>query len=271
MNVGSPNRPVRLLQVTDPHLFGDEARTIYGVQTALSLRKVLAEAFAPGTPRPDAILCTGDIADDHTAAAYANFRRALAPYGLPVFCLPGNHDEPGLMTGLVNDEGFQYGGTAELGAWSAVFIDTHVHGRPEGRVGVAELARLEAGLQSFGERPALVCLHHPPLPVGSAWLDGVGLRNGEEVLAVIERHPCVRVVLGGHVHQEFEQRHRHAVVLATPSTCAQFTPQTERCVMDLKPPGYRWLTLLPDGRIETQVRWLQDWVVAGRPPDDRFD
>ncbi len=134
----------------------------------------------------------------------------------------------------------------------------------------AELARLEAALASFGERPVLVCLHHPPLPVGSAWLDGVGLRNASEFLAVIERHPTVRVVLGGHVHQSFEQVHRGVLVLATPSTCAQFTPLTERCVMDLKPPGYRWLTLLPDGTVQTEVRWLQDWAVTDRPPDDRF-
>jgi 3',5'-cyclic-AMP phosphodiesterase len=262
--------PVRLLQVTDPHLFGDESQTIYGVTTAVSFRKVLAQALAPGTPRPDAILVTGDIADDHTAAAYANFRRALQPYGLPVYCLPGNHDEPGLMTGLFNGDGFQYGGTAEFGAWSVVFIDTHVHGRPEGRVVPAELARLEAALASSGERPVLVCLHHPPLPVGSAWLDGVGLRNASEFLAVIERHPAVRVVLGGHVHQSFEQLRNGVLMLTTPSTCAQFTPHTERCVMDLKPPGYRWLTLLPDATVQTEVRWLQDWVVTDRPPDDRF-
>ena len=131
--IGRADAPVRLLQVTDPHLFADESQTLYGVQTAVSLRKVLEEAFAAGTPRPDAILATGDIADDHTAAAYANFRRQVEPYGLPLFCLPGNHDEPSLMTHLVNERGFQYGGTAELGAWGAVFIDTHVPGRPEGR------------------------------------------------------------------------------------------------------------------------------------------
>ena len=71
--IGSPGTSVRLLQVTDPHLFGDEARKIYGVTTAVLLRKVLAEAFAPGTPRPAAILVTGDIADDHSAAAYNKF------------------------------------------------------------------------------------------------------------------------------------------------------------------------------------------------------
>jgi Icc protein len=268
--IGSPSTSVRLLQVTDPHLFGDEARKIYGVTTAVSLRKVLAEAFAPGTPRPAAILVTGDIADDHSAAAYDNFRRALRPYGLPVFCLPGNHDEPGLMVDLVDGDGFQYGGTAEFGAWGAVFIDTHVHGRPEGRVEQTELSRLESALHAFGDRPILVCLHHPPLPVGSTWLDGVGLRNASELLAVIERYPTVRAVLGGHVHQAFERRHGHALVLATPSTCAQFTPLTAHCVMDLRPPGYRWLELLPDGQLRTEVSWLQDWDVTDRPPDDRF-
>ena len=96
------------------------------------------------------------------------------------------------------------------------------------------------------------------------------LRNASELLAVMERYPAVRVVLGGHVHQAFERRHGHVLVLATPSTCAQFTPLTEHCVMDLRPPGYRWLELLPDGQVRTEVRWLQDWEVAERPPDDRF-
>jgi Icc protein len=259
-----------LLQVTDPHLFGDESRTIYGVKTAESLSKVLAEAFAPGTPRPAAILVTGDIADDHSAAAYDNFRRALRPYDLPVFCLPGNHDEPGLMTdlmpGLVDGDGFQYGGTAEFGAWGAVFIDTHVHGRPEGRVEPKELSRLESALQALGDRPILVCLHHPPLPVGSAWLDGVGLRNAGEFLAVIERYPAVRAVLGGHVHQAFETVRRGVRFLATPSTCAQFTPGTERCVMDRRPPGYRWIELHADGSFDTEVGWLD--ALVGEPRDE---
>lgn len=269
--VAADAEPTRLLQVTDPHLFADESRTLYGVQTAESFRRVLQAAFAPGTPRPHAILATGDIADDHTAGAYGNFRRQLEPYGLPVYCLPGNHDEPPLMTDLVDRRGFQFGGTAEFGTWGAVFLDTHVQGRPEGRISSVELDRLQAALVSFAPRPVLVCLHHPPLPVGSAWLDGVGLRNAPDLLAVLDAFDHVRVVLGGHVHQEFEQWRDGKLYLATPSTCAQFTPRTQRCVMDLKPPGYRWLELHPDGSCRTEVRWLEDWVLDERPPDDRFD
>ena len=40
--------PVRLLHVTDPHLFADESQTIYGVKTAVSFRKVLARPLRPG-------------------------------------------------------------------------------------------------------------------------------------------------------------------------------------------------------------------------------
>ena len=60
---------VQLLQVTDPHLFGDPATELYGVNTAESLRLTLAAALADG-PAPDAVLVTGDIGDDMSATAY---------------------------------------------------------------------------------------------------------------------------------------------------------------------------------------------------------
>lgn len=262
-------RPVRLLQVTDPHLFGDPEREIYDVRTAESLRRVLAEALGGGAAPPEAILVTGDIGDDESEQAYLNFRAMLQGLAVPVLCLPGNHDAPTLMAQLLEHGGFQYCGRADLGAWGVVMLDTHLPGDPAGYLAAAELARLEADLQAFADRHVLVCLHHPPVPIGSAWLDGLGLRNHREFLAVIERHPRVRAVLAGHVHQAFDQQRGRVRFLTTPSTCAQFTPQTANCVMDMRPPGYRWLTLLPDGGIETEVMWLRDWELRARPSDSR--
>jgi Icc protein len=256
---------VQLLQVTDPHLFGDPATALYGVNTAESLRLTLAAALAD-EPAPDAVLVTGDIGDDMSAAAYANFRQALARCGAPVYCLPGNHDDPGLMTQLLDGDGFQYCGSARLGAWGLVLLDTHVPERPHGRLADRELERLDATLHALREVPVLVCLHHPPVPVGSAWLDGVGLLNGAAFFAVVDRHVNVRCVLAGHVHQAFDARRGPLRLLASPSTCAQFMPGTERCVMDQRPPGYRWLSLHADGSVSTRVGWLQDMV--GSPRDE---
>jgi Icc protein len=258
---------VQLLQVTDPHLFGGPATELYGVNTAESLRLTLAAALADG-PVPDAVLVSGDIGDDMSAAAYANFRSTLARCGAPVLCLPGNHDDPALMAQLLDGDGFQYCGSARLGPWKVVLLDTHVPGRPDGRLSDRELERLDTELRGLHDLPVLVCLHHPPVPVGSAWLDAVGLRNCDAFFDVVDRHANVRCVLAGHVHQEFDARRGPVRLLASPSTCAQFLPRTERCVMDQRPPGYRWLSLHPDGSVATRVGWLPNLVGAPREEND---
>jgi Icc protein len=164
---------------------------------------------------------------------------------------------------MLDDRGFQYCGRARLGAWGVVLLDTHIDGDASGRVAPQELARLDTDLRACADAPVLVCLHHLPVPVGSAWLDAVGLQNGPELLAVIDRHPQVRAVLAGHVHQEFDAQRGAVRLLATPSTCAQFAPRTPGCVMDRRPPGYRWLSLFEDGTLETQVEWLP--ALVGEP------
>jgi Icc protein len=262
------SRPVRLLHLTDPHLLGDESLEIYDVNTASSLRRVLLEARS-NSGAPDAILVTGDIADDRSARAYDHFRNQLRGQGAPVLCLPGNHDTPSLMSAMLNTDGFQYCGRSAFGPWAVIMLDSHVPADPSGRIGAPELERLEVDLRAFSDRHVLVCLHHPPVPVGSAWLDALGLSNSPQLLAVLDRHPQVRAVLAGHVHQASDIERGPVRFLTTPSTCAQFTPRTENCVMDLRPPGYRWLNLLADGSIQTEVRWLQDWTVTARPTDSR--
>jgi Icc protein len=246
---------IRLLHLTDPHLFGDETRTLYGVRTAESLQLVLDAALRGGPP-PSAVIVTGDIGDDLSAAAYANFRRALSRCGAPVYCVPGNHDDPKLMASLLDDDGFQFGDCARLGEWGLVMLDTSLPGEAGGRLSEAELERFEAQLGALGKVPVVVGMHHPPIPVGSAWLDEVGLQDRHRFLDVVDRHPQVCVVLCGHVHQELDTLRGNVRLLATPSTCAQFTPRTPRCVMDPRPPGYRWLSLGDDGTIVTGVGWV---------------
>jgi Icc protein len=262
------DRPVRVLQVTDPHLFADAATEIYGIRTAESFAAVVAQAAAAG-PRLDAVLVTGDIGDDLSEPAYGRFRDTLAPLGVPVYCLPGNHDEPSTMARLFAGTGFQFGGSAMLGSWRLVLLDSHVPGEPFGRLGAEALARLERELASARDRPTLVAVHHPPMPVGSDWIDALGLQDGPALLELLARHPAARAVTSGHVHQAFEGRYAQLRLFTTPSTCAQFTPGTEQCVMDTRPPGWRRLELWPDGRIDTRVHWLEGWQPAARPVDSR--
>jgi Icc protein len=94
--------------------------------------------------------------------------------------------------------------------------------------------------------------------MGSRWLDTMAVDNAGEFLAVIDRHPQVRGILWGHVHQTFDRQRNGVRLMATPSTCIQFLPGSDDFALDTAAPGYRWLSLHPDGRIETGVERLEE-------------
>ena len=102
-------------------------------------------------------------------------------------------------------------------------------------------------------------MHHQPLNMGSAWLDGVGLRDSQEFLSVLDASTNVRGVLWGHVHQASDRARGDVRFLSAPSTCSQFLPSSDFFAIDNRPPGMRWLTLHPNGRMDTEVVWLENF------------
>ncbi len=247
-------RATRLVQLTDTHLFGDATARLRGVCTAESLRRVLRHAAA-SISAADAILATGDLVQDD-ATGYAQLRAQLAPLGKPALCLPGNHDALGHWTTALAGAPFHTGQWHDFGAWRIVMLDSAVAGSDAGHLGPAQFDVLDSALRGSVERPTLVCVHHQPVPVGSRWLDAIGIDNGAELLAVLRQHPQARGVLWGHVHQAFDAEQDGLRLMATPSTCFQFAPRVDEFAGDDRPPGYRVLELHADGRIDTEVRWV---------------
>ena len=245
----------RLLHVTDTHLFADADARLRGVDTRATLAQVLASAMAEPR-RPDAVLATGDLSQDETAASYARFREMLAPLDVPVWCVPGNHDAPGAMDGALASAPFHVGGSFVAGRWSVILLSSFTAGDHGGRVGAEQLAWLGAMLRDHRDRHVLLAVHHHALPLGSRWLDELGLRDADRLLAVVDGAPQVRAVVAGHVHQASDLTRGGVRFLTTPSTCFQFLPQSDAFAMDVRPPGYRWLDLMADGSIDTDVGWI---------------
>jgi len=245
---------VRLTHFTDPHLYGSETESLRGVPTLPALIAALARAQSHDWP-PDAVLVTGDIVQDDPGG-YAHFRRLFGALDVPVLCIPGNHDEPEALRRELSGEPFVVGGHCDLGRWRVVLLDSCLPGSASGRLSDASLAGLEAALAGAGKRHCLVCLHHHPVPMSSRWLDRVGLTNAPEFFEVIDRHPNVRAIAWGHVHQAWEGLRKGVRMLATPSTCAQFLPKSDDFALDLRPPAYRTLELHADGSLLTEVVWL---------------
>lgn len=195
---------------------------------------------------------------DDSREAYVHFCRLLSQLRLPVYCLPGNHDVRQLMRDVLLQHDFAYCETIERGPWCIACIDSCEAGAAAGRVSSAELERLAASLHASPANHVLVALHHPPVPVGTPWLDEVGLLNGDEFLAALTADERVRVALFGHVHQPFDARLDALRIVGTPSTCRQFEAGSDTFAVDDRPPAYRRLTLHPDGRVATAVVWLGD-------------
>lgn len=254
---------LQLVQLTDPHLFTDPTRALRGVPTLPALRATLAAA-AVQIAGCDAILATGDLVQDDPGG-YAHFREVMAPLGKPVLCIPGNHDLVPQMRAALSGPPFLLDGPVDLGDWRILLLDSTVPGEVGGRLAQAELARLDAQLAGAPDRPALVTLHHHPVPMGSRWLDPLGLANAAEFFAVLDRHPQVRGIVYGHVHQRHEVQRRDVRILATPSTCSQFLPEAADFAVDDQPPAWRRLVLHADGRIESSVHWLDVAALAAQP------
>jgi len=257
---------LRLLQITDTHLEGDAHAQQRGIQTLAALRAVLAEALQQPA---DALLLTGDVTNDDPAG-YRWIREELGRCGRAVLCIPGNHDDPAAMRRALPSEPFHHCGHhdfghgdfghGDFGGWRIVMLDSCLFGHTEGVLAATELLRLDRTLAEAPTRHALLVLHHPPVAMGSRWLDDLGLVNSDDFFEIVDRHANVRGILWGHAHQEFssvrENAHGKIPLLACPSTCIQFLPGAADFALDTRPPGFRKLALQDDGRIDSEVVWV---------------
>jgi Icc protein len=251
---GQGTASLRIAQITDTHLYADPDGRLLGLNTRHCLRQVVALA---GRRAPQLVVATGDLTHDASSDAYRAVRECFAPLLAPVYCLPGNHDESAaLRVGMNDGVAFFTMSCLRVAGWQMIFLDSSVSGSEGGHLTDSELDRLDGTLTRARDNPALIWLHHQPLSIGSRWLDSMAVDNGEAFFQVIDRHPQVRAVVWGHVHQQFEQRRGDVALFATPSTCIQFLPESEEFAVERIPPGYRWVDLYDDGSFMTGVERL---------------
>jgi len=244
-------RPLRLIQITDSHLFAHAEGRLLGLNTRRSFQSVLALALEDETPA-DGLVMTGDLVQDETGEGYAYLARVLEDTGIPCFCIPGNHDRRDLMEEWLGPAAMGPIADNRIDGWNLIFLDSTLPGEDGGRLTRRQMHHLETLLER-DPGPCLVFLHQHPVPIGSAWMDTMGVANGAQLLAVCDRHPHLKAVICGHIHQEFSRDHGHYQILGTPSTCFQFRPGSPDFALDDQTPGYRELRLHADGRLATRV------------------
>lgn len=247
-----PEGTLQVMQITDTHLYQDHAKTLLGVNTFESFNNIIDLIKAADWPL-DLILATGDLVHDASPQGYSALSDLLNNFSVPVYCLPGNHDVPDVMKQHLAKDKVTTPNWVDQKNWRFILLDSVIADGEGGHLAAEQLDILDQALQ---ETPAnvMICLHHQPVPVGSRWLDTMQVNNAEQLWQRIEAHSeVVKCVLWGHVHQDFEGFKDSIKLIATPSTCMQFTPKKDDFEVDQQAPGLRLLALLPDGQIETAV------------------
>ena len=245
---------IRLVQLTDMHISADENELFGGVNTTGTLLDVIADVKRQEDL--DLVLLTGDLANTPSVETYEKLAALLQQVNAPVHCLPGNHDDPQLMQRCLNTGNVSTANFLSCGAWSIILLNTFMAGDHGGYLSTAELSCLETALARSYDKHILICLHHPPVNIHSAWLDAMALKNSEALFQALDRHDNVRGIIWGHIHQEFSTTRNGVLLFGSPSTCVQFLQQSDEVGIDTKPPAYRSLTLTENGAIQTRIHWL---------------
>jgi 3',5'-cyclic AMP phosphodiesterase CpdA len=255
-----------IAQISDTHISLPGAEVEARFATAAHLAQAVDCLNSLPTP-PDLAILTGDCVEGGTEAEYERFREIVRPLAMPLYVVPGNHDNRELMLRLFGPQGehplagyVQY--AVEAGPVRLLALDTHWPGEPGGRLAPEQLAWLEARLAEAPDRPAIIFQHHPPFATGNAALDGMGLLDAEALGAVVARYPNVARILAGHIHCPMQRVVGGALALTCPATAQQAyldAGQPERLSVVLEPPACLVHAWVDGAGVVTHTRYIGDY------------
>src|SRR5437870_6591574 len=185
-----------LCQISDLHVMAERALAYGVVDTAACLERCVRRIVALD-PLPDAVIATGDLVDTPDARSYGTLREILARLPLPVYVLPGNHDERRALCAAFPDhrylprEGEFVHYAIDEYPVRLVALDTVIPGQPEGTLCARRLQWLERCLAE-SDAPTVIALHHPPFFTGIGHMDRMGLDSSAGLADIVRRFPQVQ-------------------------------------------------------------------------------
>jgi Icc protein len=194
-----------LLHLSDPHLLGGPDPLYGAVDSEARLIQLFEEVRASGA-RPEAVIFTGDLADQGEPEAYAKLRAIAEPackaMGAQVIWAMGNHDDranfrKGLLDQVGDDSPVDH--SYDLNGLRVIVLDTSVPGFHHGEISDDQLEWLKSELDTPAPDGTILALHHPPVPSVLDLAVLVELR-GQPALATVLRRSDVRTILAGHLH-----------------------------------------------------------------------
>jgi 3',5'-cyclic-AMP phosphodiesterase len=246
-----------LVQLSDLHI-REKGKLAYGrIETAPYLKRAI-DSVLQLPQQPHAVVITGDLTDFGRAAEYDHLRELLAPLPMPVYLMPGNHDDRDQIRRSFADHtylghsGFVQFSVA-VGGLQLIALDTVNTGASAGFLCAERLAWLATELALHTNKAVVVAMHHPPFQTLIGHMDDIGLLEGaQELEALIAQYPNVERVICGHLHRAIQVRFGGTMAATVPSpahqVCLDLAPNAES-MWTLEPPGFALHALPATGRL----------------------
>ncbi|MCZ4519885.1 metallophosphoesterase [Rhodococcus ruber] len=197
-----------LVQLSDTHLRAAGEMVHGSVDTFANLTCALDMLVTSGQ-RIDAMIFSGDVADDGDPAAYRRLRGAVDPVaeslGAATIYAMGNHDERAafgrelLDDTRASDPDRTFDSVQVVDGVRIVVLDSSTPGRHDGRIEPHQLRWLAEALAVPSLRGTILVLHHPPISSPVVTVDCLRLQNPADLESAIAGSD-VRMIVCGHAH-----------------------------------------------------------------------
>ncbi len=239
-----------IAQLSDSHIC-PPGRLFADVVDTTAMLEAAVDAVLGLRPLPDAVLFSGDLTNDGEAEAYAVLRPTLARLPMPVYAIPGNHDDREAMLALDGVVELGAGScfrqfTAELGGLTLLALDSLSPGRAAGEICAERVDWLADALARSGQQPVLLMVHHPPAETGIGFMDRIGLVASAEFEALIRANSGrIQRIVCGHIHRPIFYRWLGVPVSVAPGIAHQVILGLDGSdpAFSMEPPGFhlhRW-------------------------------
>ncbi|KQS90383.1 MULTISPECIES: phosphodiesterase [unclassified Rhizobium] len=159
----------------------------------------------------DRVIFMGDLTHRADRASYERLKGLLDRFVPPIAITIGNHDRRDVFletfkTCPTDENGFVQQ-AIDFPDCRVLLLDTLFappYSYPNSHAGLlcdARLGWLDEQLESAGEKPVMLFMHHPPHATGFTGMDMIRLVNEVEFYDLVKRYGNVLHIFAGHVHR----------------------------------------------------------------------
>ena len=129
---------MRIIQISDLHLLEQPNAKVKGLDTEKTFHAVL-DLIRQEEPIINAIILTGDLAEDASVSAYERISKKMQNFDCPIYWIPGNHDDASVMKKHFQCGNISSNRIIDIDGWRIILLDTAVTGKISGYLNEQEL------------------------------------------------------------------------------------------------------------------------------------